>query len=52
MRDEVDFLHADKHTKILQVDSITMGKHSKTCQNYPSQQVYKVFAISQGKHEE
>ena len=52
MGDEVDFLHADKRKKVLQVDSITLGKNSQTCPKYPKQQVYNIFAISQGKREE
>ena len=49
---EVYFLPADKHTKnFLQVDSITLGVYSKVCPKYPKQQVYNIFAISQGKHE-
>ena len=52
MGDEVDFLHADKRKKVLQVDSITLGKNSQACPEYPKQQVYNIFAISQGKREE
>ena len=52
MGDEVDFLHADKRKKVLQVDSITLGKNSQACPKYPKQQVYNIFAISQGKREE
>ena len=51
MGDEVDFLPADKHKSFLQVDSITLGGQSQTCPGYPKQQVYNIFAISQGKYE-
>ena len=34
-RDEVDFLHADKHQIILQVDTIDLGGHGQACSNYP-----------------
>ena len=35
-RDEFDFLHADKHQTILQVDTINFGEHnSEACSNYP-----------------
>ena len=36
MSDKVDFLHADKHESLLQIDTlILMGmiKHSQSCQN-------------------
>ena len=51
MRDEVDFLPADKHKSFLQVDSITLGVCSQACPKYPKQQVYNIFSISGGKHE-
>ena len=46
-RDEVDFLHADKHQTFLQLDSIDLDGHSQACPNYPKQQVCKIFDISQ-----
>ena len=52
MGDEVDFLPADRHESFLQVDSITLGVRSQACPNNPKQQVYNVFAISQGKRQE
>ena len=48
----VDFLPADKYRYFLQVDSITLVVHSKVCQKHPKPQVYNIFAISLGKHEE
>ena len=36
MSDEVDFLHADKHESLLQIDTmilIGIVKHSQSCQN-------------------
>ena len=30
-RDEVDFLHEDKHQTILKVDNINLGGHGKAC---------------------
>ena len=46
---ETDFLPADKHKDFLQVDSITFGVHSQACTKHPKQQVYNIFAISEGK---
>ena len=34
-RDEVDFLHADIHQTIVQVDTINLGGHGQACSNYP-----------------
>ena len=34
MRSEVEFLPAYKHKNFLQVDSITLGVHSKVCPKY------------------
>ena len=51
-RDEVDFLHADRHQTILQADIINLGGHGQACQSYPKQQVCKTFCvISQEKSE-
>ena len=36
MNDEADYLHADKHESLLQIDSMIltrMVKHSQSCQN-------------------
>ena len=51
MGDEVDFLSADKDESFIQVDSITLGVHSQACPKYPKQQVYRIFATSQAKHD-
>ena len=51
MEDEVHFSTADKHRSFLQVDSITLGVHSQAYTKYPKQQVYNIFAISQGNCE-
>ena len=51
MRDGVDFLPADKHESFLLVDGITLGVFSLVCPKYPKQQVYNIFAVSQGKRE-
>ena len=48
---EVDFLPEDKHKSFLQADNITLSVHSQACLKYPKQQVYNIFAISQGKRE-
>ena len=48
MGDEVDFLPADIHERFLQGDSITFSVHSQACPKYLKQQVYNIFAISQG----
>ena len=49
--DEIDFLPEDKHESFLQADIITFGVHSQACLKYPKQQVYSIFATSQGKRE-
>ena len=46
---EIDFLPADKHKNFLQIDSITLGVHDQACPNHLKQQIYNIFAISQGK---
>ena len=43
---------ADKHKTFLQIDSISFGVHSQACPKYPKQQVYNIFAISQGKQKD
>ena len=45
-------LPAYKHESFLQLDRITLGVRGQACPKYPKQQVYNVFAISQGKREE
>ena len=46
---EIDFLPADKHRNFLQIDSIIFGVHGQACPKHPKQQLYNIFAISQGK---
>ena len=45
------FLPTDKRKSFVQVDSITFGLRSQACPKYPIQQLYNIFAISQGKRE-
>ena len=33
-RNEFDFLHADKHQTVLQVDPINLGRYGQTCLNH------------------
>ena len=35
VKDEVDFLPADKHQRFLQIDNIILGVCEQTCPNYP-----------------
>ena len=49
--DEVGFLPADKQESFLQIDSIILGVRSHVYPEYPKQQLYNIFAISQGKRE-
>ena len=51
MRDEVEFLPADKHKSFLQDGSITLGVISQTGPKCHKQSVCNIFAISQEKHE-
>ena len=46
VKNEVDFLPADKHQSLLQIDSIILFVCSKGCPNYPKQQVSYFFAIA------
>ena len=47
MRDEVEFLPADKHKRFPQtffvVHSITFRLHMQACPKYPKQQMYNIF---------
>ena len=49
MGNEVDFLPAEKHNNFLEVHSIILRMYSQKCPKYLMQQVYNIFAISQGK---
>ena len=46
---EIYFLPANKHKTFIQIDSITLGVHGHACPKHPKQQLYNIFAISQGK---
>ena len=35
VKDEVDFLPADKHQRVLQIDTIILGACDQVCPNYP-----------------
>ena len=48
---KLTFLPVDKNESSLQFDSITLGEHRQVYPKYPKQQVYYIFAISQGKRE-
>ena len=48
---KLSFFPADKQESFLQVGSINLGVISHTGRKYQKQSVYKIFAISQGKHE-
>ena len=47
VKDEVNFLPADKHHRFLQSDNIILGVCGQACPNYPKQQVCYFFAISE-----
>ena len=51
MGNEVDFLPSGKHKSFLEVERITLSLPSQACPKHPKQQVYSIFAISQGKRE-
>ena len=34
-KNEVDFLHADKHQRFLPIDTIILGVYGQPCLNYP-----------------
>ena len=46
VKDEVDFLPADKHQRVLQIDTIILGACDQVCPNYPKFKVCYFFAIS------
>ena len=52
MRDEAEFLPADKLKSFLQDGSITLGVISQTCPKYQKKSIYNIFAISQENREE
>ena len=47
---KLNLLAADKRKSLPQIENKIFGVHSQTCPKYPKQQVYNIFAISQGKH--
>ena len=46
INEEVDFLHADKHESMLQIDTMILMEMVKHSQNSQKKQVYNVFTIS------
>ena len=46
VKDEVDFLLADKHERFLQIDTLILGLCGQACSNYSKQQVCYFFPIS------
>ena len=48
-RAEVDFLLADKHQTILQVDTVNFGGHDQACPNYPKKGRMR-FIFCVGEH--
>ena len=46
MKDEVDFLLADKPQRFLQIDTITLDVCGQPCPNYPKYKVCYFSAIS------
>ena len=47
MKDEVNFLSADKRQRFLQIDNIILGVFGQACPNYPKHQVCYFFEISE-----
>ena len=45
------FWHSDKHGILLQIATIILGVRNHEGSKYPNQQIYNIFAISQGKRE-
>ena len=45
VRNGVHYLHADKHSKVLQVGTIVFDGSGQTCPKYPKQEVDNIFAI-------
>ena len=46
MKDQVDFLHAGKRQKFLQIDTIVWGVCGQVCPNYPKKQICYLFTMS------
>ena len=51
MKDEVDFLPANKYRMFLQIDAIILGVCGKACPNYLKEQVCYFLVISQERSE-
>ena len=47
VRNEADFLHADKHESLLQIDTMILMEMVKHSKQFPKQKVCNVFTISQ-----
>ena len=46
MSDPVDFLHADKHESLLQIDTKIFGGYVQALPKFPKKQACNVFTIS------
>ena len=46
VRDNVDFLHAEKHESFLQIDTMIFDGHGQALPKFPKLQVFSVFTIS------
>ena len=46
-RDELDFLHVDKHQNFLQGDTIIIERHDQAFSKYSKQQIHSIFTIFQ-----
>ena len=51
MSDAVDFLHADKHESLLQIDTKIFDGYGQVFPKFPKKQVWNVFTISLKKLE-
>ena len=51
MSDVVDFLHADKHESLLQIDTKIFDGYGQVFPKFPKKQVWNVFTISLKKLE-
>ena len=51
MKDEDDFLPADKHQRFLQIVTFILGLCRQACTNYPKQQVFDVYFLHANKYE-
>ena len=47
LRDQVDFLFADKHQSFLQVSALASGGCGQACPKHPKYQVCNIFVIFQ-----